>query len=77
MEGVDICLHGHEQGVGCVGELAEHGLAADDDEFALAGDIGGGADEVLELRALHAVWPGSWPGSVSTECGQGLPVRSS
>ena len=54
-QGEKIGFDGDEQFGGRMRKLAEHGLAADDDEFLRARDAGRGADDVLKLRSLHGV----------------------
>jgi len=52
-QGKNIRFDGNQQVVRCIGELAQHGLAADNDEFRGPGDAGGGADDVFKLRPVH------------------------
>ena len=40
-------------GIALLGAIAEHGLAADDDDLALAGDAPCCADQMLKLGTLH------------------------
>ena len=75
MDRADVDFAGHEKRIWRVGVLAEDGLAADDHEFALAGDFGRGADDVLELLALHPTSFRFSPGSMSGDVGHGFPVR--
>ena len=44
-----------------LGELRQHGLAADHHNISVAGDAAGGADDVLKLGAIHT--PSEWQGA--------------
>lgn len=50
---IQIGFDRHEQLGGGVRELAQDGLTSYDDDLPIIGDRGGGAKEVLQLRALQ------------------------
>jgi len=50
---IQVGFHRSEQGRRGFGKLAEHRLAADHDDLALAGDAPRRADQVLKLGTLH------------------------
>ena len=50
---IQVGLHRREQTDRRVGKLAEHGLAADHDDLAFAGDAPRRADQMLKLGTLH------------------------
>ena len=49
----NVDLDGDEQIIRGMRKLAEHGLAADDDECLGTGDASGSADDVFKLVSLH------------------------
>ena len=53
MERVDIGLRGEKQLQRSIGVLPQNGLAADDDDLLITGDISRRADYVLKVLTAH------------------------
>ena len=52
-KGEHVRFDGNQKIGGRVRELAQQGLAANDNDFGRSGDTGSGANDVFKLRSLH------------------------